>query len=57
MRIIHACHLVSSSFVVATLLLALTGCAANDRRADETFLKQVEKDPFPSASSKGLAAK
>ncbi|MBI3465002.1 MAG: hypothetical protein HY000_18390 [Planctomycetes bacterium] len=39
------------------LLALLAGCAANKNRVDESFLKQVEKDPFPSASSKGLAAK
>lgn len=38
------------------LLASLAGCAANSRQVDESFLKQVEKDPFPSASSKGLAA-
>jgi hypothetical protein len=46
-----------SLFSLVPLLALLAGCAANKNRVDESFLKEVEKDPFPSASSKGLAAK
>jgi hypothetical protein len=45
------------SLLVAALLLSPVGCAANKQTADASFLKEVEKDPFPSASSKGLAVK
>jgi len=43
--------------LAAPLLFFLAGCTASNNRVDESFLKQVEKDPFPAASSKGLAVK
>ena len=42
---------------IAALTICVGGCAANKQRVDESFLKQVEQDPFPTASSKGVAAK
>jgi hypothetical protein len=57
MKIKHSLRLGGIAMLLIAIVAALfAGCASN-RKVDESFLREVEKDPFPSASSKGLAVK